>query len=197
MVEPRLSAQRRPPNGPVGRLSVLIAIVAMACTDGPTSTEDEPSYLLPFPVGDSAQVIQGNNGSFTHFGHAAYAFDFRMTIGRVVTAMRAGQVIATEERYIDGNRTPGQTNLVLIRHDDGTYARYYHLTTNGALVTLGQRVAAGDTIGLSGDTGYSTTPHLHVDVTRDCVAWGCQTIWIRFQNAGADTLVAGRVYRAE
>jgi murein DD-endopeptidase MepM/ murein hydrolase activator NlpD len=197
MVEPRLSAQRRPPNGPVGRLSVLIAIVAMACTDGPTSTEDEPSYLLPFPVGDSAQVIQGNNGSFTHFGHAAYAFDFRMTIGRVVTAMRAGQVIATEERYIDGNRTPGQTNLVLIRHDDGTYARYYHLTTNGALVTLGQRVAAGDTIGLSGDTGYSTTPHLHVDVTRDCVSWGCQTIWIRFQNAGADTLVAGRVYRAE
>lgn len=188
---------RTSPNVRHRRLAVVVTVVFMACSDGPTSLDViEPTYLLPFPVGDSAQLIQGNNGSFTHFGHAAYAFDFRMTIGRVVTAMRAGQVIATEERYIDGNRTSGQANFVFIRHDDGTYARYYHLTTNGALVTAGQRVAAGDTIGLSGDTGYSTTPHLHVDVTRDCVVWGCPTIWIRFQNAGADTLVAGRVYSA-
>ena len=184
------------PNGRYGRLSILVAIIATACSDGPTSADVEPIYLLPFPIGDSAQVIQGNNGTFSHFGHAAYAFDFRMMIGRAVTAMRAGQVVAIEERYIDGNRTPGQENLVLVRHDDGTFARYYHLTTNGALVTVGDLVTAGDTLGLSGDTGYSTTPHLHVDVTRDCVAWGCQTIWIRFQNAGVDTLVAGRVYHA-
>jgi murein DD-endopeptidase MepM/ murein hydrolase activator NlpD len=185
------------PNVRSGRLSILIAFTAVACSDGPTSPDPEPTYLLPFPVGDSSQVIQGNNGSFTHFGPSAYGFDFRMTIGRKVTAMRAGQVIAVEERHLDGNRTPGQENLVFLRHDDGTFARYYHLTLNGALVVVGQRVAAGDTIGLSGDTGYSTTPHLHVDVTRDCVAWGCQTVWIRFQNAGADTLVAGRVYRAQ
>jgi hypothetical protein len=77
-----------------------MAIVAMACRDGPTSPEVEPSYLLPFPIGDSAQVIQGNNGTFTHFGHAAYAFDFRMTIGRAVTAMRAGRVIAIEGSFV-------------------------------------------------------------------------------------------------
>ena len=191
-----LSRHRIVPNGRARSLVLLGALLAMACRDGPTAPDVEPVYLLPFPAGDSAQVIQGNNGTFTHFGHAAYAFDFRMTIGRIVTAMRAGQVIAIEERYIDGNRTPGQENLVLVRHDDGTFGRYYHLTTNGALVAVGDRVAAGDTIGLSGDTGYSTTPHLHVDVTRGCVAWGCQTIWIRFENAGADTLVAGRVYYA-
>lgn len=79
----------------------------MAC-DGPTSPDAEPSYLLPFPVGDSAQVMQGNNGTFSHFGPAAYAFDFRVTIGRAVTAMRAGQVVAVEERYFDGNRTAGR-----------------------------------------------------------------------------------------
>jgi murein DD-endopeptidase MepM/ murein hydrolase activator NlpD len=184
------------PNVRSGSVVLVATLIAMACREGPVAPDLEPVYLLPFPVGDSAQVIQGNNGSFTHFGHAAYAFDFRMTIGRVVTAMRAGQVVAIEERYLDGNRTPGQENLVLVRHDDGTFGRYFHLTTNGALVEPGQRVAAGDPIGLSGDTGYSTTPHLHVDVTRGCVAWGCQTIWIRFQNAGADTLVSGRVYRA-
>jgi len=109
------SVNRHPavPNGPVGSLVLLAALLAMACRDGPTAPDVEPVYLLPFPVGDSARVIQGNHGTFTHFGHAAYAFDFRMTIGRVVTAMRAGQVIAIEERYIDGNRTPGQENLVL------------------------------------------------------------------------------------
>lgn len=147
----------------------------MAC-NGPPSPDAEPSYLLPFPVGDSAPGIQGNNGTFSHFGPAAYAFDFRMTIRRAGTAMRAGQVVAVEDRYFDGNRTAGQENLVSLRHDDGTFARYYHLTTNGALMTLGQRGAAGDTNGLSGDTGYSTTPHLPVDVARGCVAWGWQTI---------------------
>ena len=179
------------------RAQVLwLAMAVAACSDGPTSARGEATYLLPFPVGDSARLIQGNHGSFTHFGHAAYAFDFRMTIGRPVTSMRAGQVIAVEERYVDGNRTPGQENLVFVRHADGTYARYYHLTKDGAFVTLGEIVDVGDTLGLSGDTGWSTTPHLHVDVTRDCPAWGCQTIWIRFTNAGADTLVQGQTYMA-
>ena len=184
-------------KGHARELAVLLAIAVMACSDGPTSAPAEATYLLPFPVGDSARLIQGNNGSFTHFGHAAYAFDFQMTIGRPVTAMRAGQVIAVEERYVDGNRTPGQENLVFVRHADGTYARYYHLTKDGALVTLGELVDVGDTLGLSGDTGLSTTPHLHVDVTRDCPAWGCQTTWIRFRNAGADTLVRGQTYHAQ
>ena len=178
-------------------LAALIAVTAVACSDGPASPPVEATYLLPFPIGDSARLIQGNNGTFSHFGHAAYAFDFGMTIGRAVTAMRAGQVVAVEERYVDGNRTPGQENLVFVRHADGTFARYYHLTKDGALVTLGELVDVGDTLGLSGDTGFSTTPHLHVDVTRDCPNWGCQTIWIRFRNAGADTLVKGHTYHAQ
>ena len=177
-------------------VAALIVLAAAACRDGPTSPDPEPTYLLPFSVGTSAQLIQGNHGTFTHFGHAAYAFDFRMAIGRAVTAMRAGQVVAVEERYLDGNRTPGQENLVFVRHANGTFARYYHFTRDGALVTVGELVAAGDTLGLSGDTGLSTTPHLHVDVTRGCAAWGCQTVWIRFSNAGADTLVAGNTYHA-
>jgi murein DD-endopeptidase MepM/ murein hydrolase activator NlpD len=177
------------------RVAVLMLVAAAAC-DTPTSADPEPTYVLPYPVGDSARLIQGNNGTFTHFGHAAFAFDFRMEIGRPVTAARAGRVVSVEEGFIDGNRTPGQENRVLVRHEDGTFARYLHLTKDGALVIVGELVVAGDTIGLSGDTGYSTTPHLHFDVTRDCPTWGCQTIWIRFENAGADTLVQGRTYYA-
>lgn len=156
----------------------------------------DSEYSLPFPVGDSARLIQGNNGPWGHSGAAAFAFDFVMPIGSPVTAARPGRVFATEARFVDGNKTPGQENFVVIRHDDGTFARYYHLTQNGVLVAVGSDVARGDTIARSGNTGASAGPHLHFDVTRGCAEWGCQTIRVRFINAGADSLIQGRTYTA-
>jgi murein DD-endopeptidase MepM/ murein hydrolase activator NlpD len=103
------------------------------------------AYRLPFPVGDSARLIQGNNGPYGHEGHAAYAFDFVMGIGSPVIATRPGIVEAVEERFTDGTRKPGEENFVIVRHEDSTYARYYHLTTDGALVSVGDSVAPGDT----------------------------------------------------
>jgi murein DD-endopeptidase MepM/ murein hydrolase activator NlpD len=153
-------------------------------------------YLLPFPVGDSARLIQGNNGPWGHTGHAAYAFDFVMPVGSPVTAARRGRVVAVEEQFVDGTRTPGRENYVVVRHADGTFGRYYHLTKDGALVNVGQDVAAAQIIGRSGNTGASAGPHLHFDVTRDCPEWGCQTIEIRFRNARADSLAQGRYYKA-
>jgi murein DD-endopeptidase MepM/ murein hydrolase activator NlpD len=151
---------------------------------------------LPFTVGDSARLIQGNNGPYGHTGAAAFAFDFIMPIGNAVTAARSGQVVAAENRHQDGNRTPGQENYIFVRHSDGTFGRYFHLTRGGALAGVGATVSRGDTIGRSGNTGASAGPHLHFDVTRGCAEWGCQTVPIRFVNAGADTLVQGRTYRA-
>jgi murein DD-endopeptidase MepM/ murein hydrolase activator NlpD len=50
----------------------------------------------------------------------------------------------------------------VIRHADGSFARYYHLTTNGVLVGLGEKVAQGQRTALSGDSGTSAGPHLHL-----------------------------------
>jgi Peptidase family M23 len=62
------------------------------------------------------------------------------------------------ERVVDfGNANIGKG--VMIRHDDGTVAIYGHL--NEVDVKPGQHVHAGDVIGLSGNTGHSTGPHLH------------------------------------
>lgn len=153
-------------------------------------------YLLPYPVGDSARLIQGNHGPWGHSGALAWAYDFQMAIGSPVVAARAGVVVAVVEGYEDGNRTPGQENFVFVRHADSTYARYYHLTRDGALVEAGQAVEAGQVIAKSGNTGASAGPHLHFDVTARCPEWGCQTIPIRFRNAGADSVAARAWYRA-
>ena len=55
----------------------------------------------------------------------------------------------------------GRANFIRILHDDGTMALYAHLRSEGALVRVGQRVRAGQQIGLSGNTGFTTGPHLH------------------------------------
>ena len=67
----------------------------------------------------------------------------------------------------------------------------------GVRVAVGDMIQAGDTIGASGNSGASAGPHLHFDVTKDCPEWGCQTIPIRFGNAGVESLEAGSTYRAE
>jgi murein DD-endopeptidase MepM/ murein hydrolase activator NlpD len=53
-------------------------------------------------------------------------------------------------------------NDVIIRHADGRYTLYGHLTR--PLVSAGQTVAKGEAIGVSGATGNVTGPHLHFEV---------------------------------
>jgi len=124
-------------------------------------------YVLPWRVGQS------------HFPypHAAretsvqmYAIDFDVPIGTEVIASRAGIVVRVQESFVDGDNVFGHENYVLVQHDDGTVARYVHLTQFGALVNIGASVQQGDLIAYSGNTGNSSGPHLHFDVTAGCCA---------------------------
>jgi murein DD-endopeptidase MepM/ murein hydrolase activator NlpD len=54
--------------------------------------------------------------------------------------------------------------MVRLLHDDGAMSVYAHLKTDGVHVRVGQRVRAGQPIGLSGNTGFTTGPHLHFAV---------------------------------
>jgi murein DD-endopeptidase MepM/ murein hydrolase activator NlpD len=58
----------------------------------------------------------------------------------------------------------GRANFIRLLHDDGTMSLYAHLKSDGVLVRPGQRVTAGQRIGLSGNTGFTTGPHLHFAV---------------------------------
>jgi murein DD-endopeptidase MepM/ murein hydrolase activator NlpD len=165
---------------------------------GPYPPQATSAYVLPYQVGQIYTVGQGNCSRGSHEGRslARHAYDFLMPVGIPVIASRAGVVFLVEDRFGDGNRTPGQENFINVRHADDSIAAYVHLTQDGALVEVGDAVAQGDLIGLSGDTGNSSAPHLHFHV-QECA--GCATLPITFRNTRPHPggLVEGEQYAAE
>jgi len=156
----------------------------------------EPEYILPFPVGQSYFLLQGNCGKHSHFGNDMYAYDFKMPIGTPVRAMRTGKVVTIREQFKDGSNTNDSLNFIIILHEDSTASRYLHIKQNGAWVEKGQYVNVGDTIALSGNSGLSTEPHLHVDITGYCTKAPCQTIPFSFKNCKDRVPIQGRIYEA-
>ena len=105
----------------------------------------------------------------THKGRSAFAIDFGVEEGSRIYAARAGTVIKVEDRFNQGgfDKSFGKyANYINIAHSDGTIGRYYHLKQGGVMVHVGQQVNRGDFIGLSGNTGYSSGPHLHFEVSK-------------------------------
>lgn len=157
-------------------------------------------YLLPFPAGRSFAVSQGPRGTFTHKGESENAVDFDMPVGTPVLAARAGVVVDIERDFRTKvlNREAGG-NYVLVRHDDGTVAEYFHLKMNGVVVEPGTEVAAGDLLGYSGNTGCSAGPHLHLMVFRARDGSQRESLPMRFLVAGdphPQELQTGKTYTA-
>ena len=85
--------------------------------------------------------------------------DFRATIGTKVMTVLDGVVAGTGNTDI----YPGCYSFgkwVMVKHPNGLSTIYGHLSSIS--VTTGAQIKKGDTIGYSGNTGYSTGPHLHL-----------------------------------
>jgi murein DD-endopeptidase MepM/ murein hydrolase activator NlpD len=122
-------------------------------------------YSLPFAKGDRFLLIQAYNSSFSHKDEIS--LDFKMQKGSKVCAARAGIVTAVKEDSDEGglnNDYLSKGNHIIIKHDDGSEAMYWHLQKDGAMVNVGDTVAQGQHIGYSGNTGYTAFPHLHFQV---------------------------------
>jgi murein DD-endopeptidase MepM/ murein hydrolase activator NlpD len=147
--------------------------------------DDRARYGLPFDPRVPRVVSQGPGGEQSHTGRQREAFDFVMPVGTPVLAAREGRVGQVVDGFTAGgrdSRLPG--NHVAVVHDDGSFALYVHLSP-GIPVRVGQRVARGQLLARSGQTGNATAPHLHFAVA--CVdADGLQhaTVPIRFGRPG-------------
>jgi murein DD-endopeptidase MepM/ murein hydrolase activator NlpD len=125
-------------------------------------------YRLPFDREVPRFLSQGIGGRASHTGDLRYSFDFVMPVGTPVLCARNGRVV----RVVDGFSEAGLeakyselSNRVVVLHADGTFAEYLHLRS-GIPVEPGDQLKHGDLIGYSGNTGYSSFPHLHLSVHR-------------------------------
>jgi len=127
--------------------------------------DQEYTYGLPYQEGERFILYQGYQGTSTHQGKNA--LDFTMPIGTPITAIRDGVVIKVVEGNSKSCKTPDCqqfNNYITIYHEDGTFAEYAHIKKDGAIPNPGDRVKQGEVIGYSGNVGYSSGPHLHLEI---------------------------------
>ncbi len=126
------------------------------------------SYFPPLAPDASFQISQAFGGSYSHFdAQNEYAVDIAMPIGTPVYAARAGMIVEVADDFFKGGTNKAyssEANNIRILHDDGSMAIYAHLELEKAQVYPGLTVAAGQLIAYSGNTGFSTGPHLHFAV---------------------------------
>lgn len=121
--------------------------------------------VLRYPV-DTVRITQkfGNtdfakSGAYNGSGHNG--MDFGVSVGTPIRAALGGTIVGSgnTDAY-RGCYSYGK--WVLVRHGNGLSTLYAHLSE--IMAGQGQAVETGDIIGLSGNTGYSTRPHLHFTV---------------------------------
>ena len=125
------------------------------------------SGVLSWPL-DSIRITQyfGNTPFSTanpqiYNGKGHTGVDFAASIGTPVKAALSGQVIGIGNTDLfKGCYSFGK--WIMIKHDDGLSTLYAHLSLQN--VNPGDSVTTGQVIGYSGNTGYTTGPHLHFGV---------------------------------
>jgi murein DD-endopeptidase MepM/ murein hydrolase activator NlpD len=141
---------------------------------GDPQTEHQPDrpYRAPFAVSREYPVSQAFPTGITHAtADSRYAVDIAMPVGTDIYAARAGTVVeiaASNYRGgFDTTRDGAEANLIRILHDDGTFAIYAHLNRSSIRVRPGDSVARGQYIAESGNTGFTSGPHLHFAIVQN------------------------------
>ncbi|HSX63076.1 MAG TPA: peptidoglycan DD-metalloendopeptidase family protein [Tahibacter sp.] len=158
-----------------------------AIPGSPDARHDDSEYRWPlgqYPV----RIHQGFDGAFSHTGEESrYAIDAAAEEGTPVVAAREGVVMEVQDDYygagLDKEKFATRANVVRVLHRDGSMAVYAHLKPESVEVQAGRHVYVGQKLGESGNTGFSTGPHLHfcVQVNR-----GMRLVSVPFRMRGPD-----------
>jgi len=158
----------------------------MSSVPGPPQSHIPQNIVIhpPFSAGETYFISQGFNGSKTHHTpDSIHAIDIVMPVGTEILSVRDGVVMDVEEDFNRGGANmkeyADKANHVRILHDDGTMALYAHLDLASVSVRPGARVRAGQKIARSGNTGFTTGPHLHFALQQN-VGMEMQSVPFRF-----------------
>jgi len=157
-----------------------------AVLGSPSAVHTPPRpYRAPFPLAETHVITQAYPMRATHVTpDSQYAVDIGLPDGTPIHAAREGIVINLRHDSFRGGVEAAlldQANVVEILHDDGTIAVYAHLHWDSIQVHVGQRVALGQYIANSGNTGFTSGPHLHFAVLRNA---GNNNVSVPIQFAG-------------
>lgn len=175
-----------------------------------TFREVPADLLIPLPAYDVSKVQKGSESLFYSVGYmGSYAtgsdgdgahpgVDIRVPVGTPVQAIANG--IVTEVR----NEPSGYGEFIVVRHPHvpdpanpgkliTLYSCYAHLSEQE--VSEGETIRKGEEIGLSGQTGDATGPHLHFQIDRDTDASGKTVLFHPYWPfSTADAKAAGLSY---
>jgi len=141
---------------------------------------------MPVKYGEDLYCTQGQGGSYSHQGKSYYAFDFNKAdwrnseynhvygvelyspINGFILDLRNGLPDFENNGGIYKSNYHGWGNTMLILDEGGNYAiRIAHLRDGSTdHFSEGDYVTMGEFIGEIGQTGYSTSPHLHIEIQK-------------------------------
>ncbi|WP_073948658.1 transglycosylase family protein [Streptomyces kebangsaanensis] len=150
---------------------------AKPATGTRATRQHSASHTLVAPVGGPVGTAYHATGAHWSKGYHT-GVDFAVPTGTSVKAVAAGRVVSAGWGGAYGYQ-------VVIRHADGRYSQYGHLSAIS--VRAGQTVAAGRGIGRSGATGNVTGPHLHFEV-RTGPGFGTDVDPVAYLRAGGVTI---------
>ncbi len=148
---------------PVGRASALPVAPAIRARLPAAAAANTADTLTPprrWPLDQSGFLTRGQvTDSAREENHPG--LDIAVPVGSMVRASGAGTVA-------QAGSDPEYGSFVLLQHRDSYQTMYGHLSR--ILVDSGTTVQSGDAIGLSGNSGRSTAPHLHFEIRRQGVS---------------------------
>jgi murein DD-endopeptidase MepM/ murein hydrolase activator NlpD len=122
-----------------------------------------PNALPPhyWPLDESGFITRGQVGDTAKKEELHPGIDIAVPVGSIVRAAGGGAVAET-------GQDPEYGSFVLLQHPDSFQTMYGHLSRR--LVAVGDSVQPGQVIGLTGNSGRSSAPHLHFEIRRQGVS---------------------------
>lgn len=169
----------RRPLGAAAVLAIAGTLLAGGATLGVATASAAPQSVQAaasvHQFGSSSTVVQPVSGVLTspygpRDGSHHNGVDIGANLGTPIYSAAAGKVISA-------GPASGFGQWVRVQHNDGTITVYGHVDTY--LVSVGQRVAAGQQIATVGNRGQSTGPHLHFEVWNPSGAQVDPQVWLR------------------